>query len=374
MITLDALQQQLINSMTHSGAVRTEPWKKAAAAVHRHEFLRGGYFRPVPGTSPTAWAPVLETDEEWLAGCYADQSLVTQIAGTIRPEDVQGTITRQPTSSSTLPSLVLRMLEALHVGPGMRVLEIGTGTGYSTAVLAARLGEDNVTSVEYDEDVASRARRALAQHGTWPLLVTGDGLEGYAASAPYDRIIATCGVRTVPAEWLRQTRPGGEILTTVGGWLGASDLVRLTVHDDGTAQGPVLGGQVEFMLARPHTPPPLGLLPDLSGGEEREALVGADVLADWTTRFIAQFGAPSVQRLALQVDGRTEDVLLDVESESWASLYQDRDRWIVRQSGPTRPWDAIEEQLGRWHAAGTPAIEDATVRVTPEGQSLHWQK
>ncbi|MCX4515965.1 methyltransferase domain-containing protein [Streptomyces sp. NBC_01619] len=253
------------------------------------------------------------------------------------------------------------------------MLEIGTGTGYSTAVLSTRLGDQNVTSVEYDEGVAARARTALAQLGIHPTLVTGDGLLGHADGGPYDRIIATCGVKTVPAAWIEQTRPGGMILATIGGWLGASELARLTVHDDGTASGPLLSGQVSFMLARPHTPPPLGLLPDLSVGKEREAIIGADALDDWTSRFVVHFAVPDVQRLTLNEAGRTEHILIDAASGSWAALYQDdRGRWIARQDGPDPVWDAAEEQLGRWHAAGTPAVEEFTATVTPEGQTLHW--
>ncbi|MDQ0748135.1 methyltransferase of ATP-grasp peptide maturase system [Streptomyces africanus] len=366
------LHQQLLDRMTANGSLRTEPWKRAAAAVPRHEFLRGGFFRRAVGTDFTGWESVREGDAGWLEGCYADESLVTQIAATIVPEDIRGRILREPTSSSTLPSLVLRMLEDLQVEDGHRVLEIGTGTGYSTAVLCARLGAGNVTSIEYDSRVASRARAALGHLGTYPDLVTGDGLVGHCAGAPYDRVIATCGVRAVPPAWVEQTRTGGLILATICGWLGSSELARLTVHKDGTASGPLLGGAVSFMLARPHQPPPLGLLPDLDEGKERETGTGADVLNNWTSRFVAQLAVPGAQRLTIQRNGRSEDVLVDVETGSWAAVYQDGGRWVVRQDGPEALWDHVEEQFGRWCAAGAPTLEEFTVTVTPEGQTISW--
>ncbi|MFI6488389.1 hypothetical protein [Streptomyces sp. NPDC050564] len=73
-------------------------------------------------------------------------------------------------------------------------LEIGTGTGHSTALLCHRLGDDLVTSVEVDEGVSTRPRTALGQSRYAPRLGVGDGLAGYKEGAPYVRLVATCGI------------------------------------------------------------------------------------------------------------------------------------------------------------------------------------
>ncbi|MFJ9121908.1 hypothetical protein ACIRJO_41060 [Streptomyces sp. NPDC102394] len=98
----------------------------------------------------------------------------------------------------------------------------------------------------------------------------------------------------------------------------------------------------------------------------------ADVLDEWTTRFIAQFALPTAQRLTLHNGRHNTDVLIDTTTGSFATLHKEDGRWIVRQEGPGMLWDAVEDQLNRWYAVGTPAAGSATIRVTPAGQSIHW--
>ncbi|MFJ5218746.1 ATP-grasp peptide maturase system methyltransferase [Streptomyces sp. NPDC088354] len=365
----DELREGLVGLLAERGRLHSPQWRETVLATPRHEFLRGGFFRHVPDSMPTAWAPVMPDHPDWLSACYTDESLITQIAGTIVPADVRGQILREPTSSSTLPSLVVRMLEDLQVEDGARVLEIGTGTGYSTALLCHRLGEDLVTSVEVDADVSARAAAALGAVGFVPNLVAADGLAGHKDGAPYNRVIATCGVLRIPREWINQTVPGGIVLATLCGWMHSSELVRLTVHDDGSASGPFLGGRVSFMLARPHHPPAPGMLPDTSVGDSRETEVGANALDDWTTRFVAQIAAPNAQRLQL---GEAGDVLLDVEAGAWALLYRVGDTWRVRQGGPARLWDDIEKHITQWQGAGAPGLDRFGLTVTPGGEHRFW--
>ncbi|MEV7602981.1 ATP-grasp peptide maturase system methyltransferase [Kitasatospora sp. NPDC089797] len=374
MTTAAELRRNLAHDLASAGHLRTQPWRHAVEAVPRHEFLAGGFFEQVPDSAPTAWRPVMPGTDDWLRRCYADESLVTQIAGTIAPGDLRGEIMRAPTSSSTMPNLVVRMHEELRVEDGHQVLEVGTGTGYSTALLCRRLGDDAVTSVEVDESVSLRARNALAACGAHPDLVVGDGLLGYAENAPYDRITVTCAVVTVPYEWVGQTRAGGTILATVGGWLHSSELARLTVEADGTARGTFLGGQISFMLARPQLPPPLGLLPDFGAGDERRTAFGIDLLADWTARFVAQIAAPRAQRITLGPDGRENHVLLDVETGSWAALTRNNGQWTVRQGGPARLWDDVADHITRWRTDGSPPLERFRITVTPQGQEITWPR
>ncbi|GGV58488.1 SAM-dependent methyltransferase [Streptomyces spectabilis] len=372
----EGLRHRLAERLARSGHLRTTPWREAVETVPRHEFLRGGFFEAAQGSMPTAWRPVMPDDPRWLSRCYDDDSLVTQIAGTIGPRDIRGEIMRSPTSSSTMPGLVVRMLEDLQVDDEQHVLEIGTGTGYSTSLLCHRLGDELVTSIEVDETVAIQARNSLGHVGYTPSLVVGDGLAGHKEGGPYDRLIATCGVLTLPTEWITQVRPGGLILATVCGWMYSSELARLTVNDDGTATGTFLGGQISFMLARRQQPPLLGLLPDLDDGDERRTPVGPG-LDDWNTRFVAQLAAPHAQKIGLtRDDGRTEQILIDVDAGAWAALYQDTPggQWMVRQGGPERLWDAVENDVQRWQADGAPPLERFTITVGPSGQHITWPK
>ncbi|WP_335979702.1 ATP-grasp peptide maturase system methyltransferase [Streptomyces sp. CA2R106] len=366
MSTSARLRAALVAELAEGGGCLEPGWRGAAAAVPRELFV-GSYFRAVAGSVPTAYRPVREGEPGWLEGIYSDRTLVTQLDGRVRPEDVAGgAVTGSPSSSSTLPSLVLRMWQQLDVGPGQRVLEIGTGTGYSTAIGAHRLGEARLTSVEYDPEVGGAAAAALAAAGFAPRLVIGDGLRGDPGGGPYDRLIATCSVRYVPLPWLHQVRPGGKILVTLSGWSYANALALLDVTGPGEATGRFLPGFTSFMIARPHDRPPrpaLVLLP----GEERPSRIDPAVLDGWTGGWVAQLAAPSAERMG----AGAEQILWDVSSGSQARTAPDsRGGWTVIQRGPLRLWDRVEEAVRRWQAAGEPHQQEFALTVTPTAQRV----
>ena len=159
------------------GSITDPAVRKAFLAVPRDRFL--------PGTD--------------LGEVYADKVIVTR-------KDAYGV----PTSSSSQPSIMALMLERLELAPGLRVLEIGAGTGYNAALLSTLVGETgSVTSVELEPDVAEAAAAALGEGGYRVNVVTGDGREGWPAGAPYDRIVLTASTGDVGQSWYEQLAPGG---------------------------------------------------------------------------------------------------------------------------------------------------------------------
>jgi protein-L-isoaspartate(D-aspartate) O-methyltransferase len=125
---------------------------------------------------------------------------------------------------TTQPSLVAQMVEALELSSSDRVLEIGTGFGWQTAVLARLAGE--VWSVERWEDIARTARMHLERHDVDnATVVVGDGSAGLADHAPYDAILVAAAFPQVPAPLVEQLAEGGRLVQPIG--LGGVDEVVL---------------------------------------------------------------------------------------------------------------------------------------------------
>ncbi|MDL4818426.1 protein-L-isoaspartate O-methyltransferase family protein [Actinomadura opuntiae] len=179
--------------------------------------LRDGRLRPLSREAEP---------EEWERLVGADEPIITKVKDGA-----------WPMSSSTGPSMMAQMIAALRLGADMRVLEIGTGTGYNAACLA-ELGAEVVT-VEVDPEVAAHAEEALRGAGCSDVVViAGDGEDGAPAYAPFDRVVATAAAHTVPYAWIEQTKPGGLIVVP---WAATfhpdGPLAVLTVGTDGTAEG-----------------------------------------------------------------------------------------------------------------------------------------
>ncbi|MFE0023162.1 methyltransferase domain-containing protein [Amycolatopsis sp. NPDC059021] len=353
-----------------------EPWRDAFRSVDRAWFVpdqcwlddEHGRIRPLDRTSDP---------DGWFAAVYANEPLVTQYddGATAWPS----TDGRTPTSSASQPSVVLAMLAAADIQPGQRVLEIGTGTGYSAALIAAR--GIAVTTIEVDDHLAAAAAARLAEHGYPVRVITGDGAAGDPETAPFDRIISTASVRagTIPNAWLTQSRPDGLITTPWGSNYLNGQLALLTVHADGTATGR-FGEPLRFMRLRAqrrylYQPP----AEEIERADRRDIHLGGHDIYRMITATEAGFAIGArLPECSLTVDydidhdGHHHVEIADPESRSWARLDADlaAGKLTAQQTGPRKLWDEAEAAYHWWHQHGEPGIDRFGLLVTPQEQRI----
>jgi protein-L-isoaspartate(D-aspartate) O-methyltransferase len=171
-----ALRQSMVESQLHKRGISDSRVLDAMARVPRHEF-----------------AP-----EQYREQSYEDHPLPIGESQTI-----------------SQPYIVALMLQVLAVSPTDRVLEVGTGSGYLTALLAELAAE--VISVERHAMLAEKARNVLAAMGYSNVkVIVGDGSRGFHEAAPYDAIIVSAAAAEVPSALLEQLREGGRMIIPVG--------------------------------------------------------------------------------------------------------------------------------------------------------------
>lgn len=113
------------------------------------------------------------------------------------------------------PKMEARMVQELALNPRERVLEVGTGSGYMTALLASLGG--HVYSVDIVPEFTSSARAKLAAHGFANVtLETGDAARGWDRHAPYDAIVITGSLPVLPPAFPKSLQPGGRLIAVVG--------------------------------------------------------------------------------------------------------------------------------------------------------------
>ncbi|MEU9400522.1 protein-L-isoaspartate(D-aspartate) O-methyltransferase [Streptomyces sp. NPDC048242] len=356
----------LANEVTYPGS----DWWGPVSMVPRHILVPRWY---VPGGGGWTTVDGPGDEEAWLKAAYSDTTLVTRVgpayADLSRPGDV---VHGHPTSSSTLPSLVVSMLEHGRITPGTRLLDLATGSGYSAAVACHLLGDELVTTMDIDLILTEAAVGRLGFIGLHPDVVTGDA----AGELPgvFDRIVSMVSVPRIPATWLQALAPGGRLVTTIAG---TGLIITADKTPDGGAAGQVEWDRAAFMTTRTGDdyPPRLNDLFTTASTDDGEVSLSPfpvlDVMQAWEVWSMLSLTAPGIEhRVGTGDDGARMTWMLHPDG-SWA-----RARTVpgertatVHQGGPRRLYDILDTIRWRWVSTGQLPVYGAKVTITPDGET-----
>jgi len=221
----------------------------------------GGAGAPDGGTAPDARAAErLEMVERSLvAEGIRDPATLQAMRSVprhefVRPDLVAAAYENRPLpialgQTISQPYIVAYQTEVVRPREGMKILEVGTGSGYQAAVLAA--AGARVYSMEIFSELASSARARLERLGYRVTVRHGDGNFGWPEEAPFDAIVVTAAASYVPPALIEQLRPGGKMVIPVGSMYGAQNLIAVEKDAAGTVR-------TRFLL-------PVAFVPMLSG-------------------------------------------------------------------------------------------------------------
>lgn len=365
-----------------STAIRPESrWYKPVATTPRHTFVPHWWARETSDGEGPVWVrrEGAAEPEAWVRNAYADTTLVTRI-GNHHADHADTTTTlprsseRRSTSSSTLPSLILTMYREAWIQDSSRLL-VTCGSGYGTALACARLGEEQVTSVDVDEYLVESAQARLAEAGHHPRVEVCD-LTGDLPDGGYDRIISTVALPSVPASWLQALAPGGRLVTTIAN----TGLVIVADRTpEGGAVGKVAPQAAGFMSVRhgedyddtfPEDLPLWQTAQHAEGDSVTTSRFPLTYVPDtWDVRSTLELLAPGIDHRQHHGPGDSRTLYMLHADGSWAraTAPDRRTSPTVHQGGPRRLWDELD-RVRTWLAIdGDLPVRGADVTITPEG-------
>ncbi len=364
--------EALVDALKSEGKLSSPLVEAAFKQIPRHPFI-DHFFLLETHDRRIQWQQVqpstVQNTDAWLRAVYANQPVVTAF-------DEYNT----PTSSSSSPDAMALMLEASELGPGLRVLEIGTGTGYNAALLAHIVGDPHkIFTVEIDAALARRAQHILDRvAGEGITVCTGDGLHGYAPDAPYDRMIATGSYHKVPLDWLDQLRQGGILLMNLRGHLGACAFLKIVkAGPRRTANGTFLGGS-DFMELR-DTQFPSNRVTDLVAQYLGRPTVAQRLLTcaefdpsllwDHRLEFLLQLSFPEMYFTSVHTDPMCP-CLIDVTSDTML-VFRPMERqgeWLVEIKGQEQLWNKVTKAYRGWVDTGRADLDAYHLEIDSTGK------
>ncbi|HIE51791.1 MAG TPA: methyltransferase domain-containing protein [Armatimonadetes bacterium] len=369
------LLNRLVDCLLLLKEVRAPAVEEALRAVPRRLFL-DHFFVEEGETRRELHVNHRRPSREVLEHIYRDVVLVTHYEGD------------RATSSCSQPAVVAGMLEALELKPGMRVLEIGAGTGWNAALMAYLVGEEGeVVTVDIQKEVARAARRHLRRAGFERVrVITGDGGQGYARRAPYDRIITTASCSDVSPHWIEQLKEGGILVVLLRVFPRSDPAFKFRKQKDKLV-GQLInwygfmrlqgtygeGGPVEILLEEPSELVPVLSCPlDSRPVPWREMVGSREGLVRFSFVFFLGFADPRAVFVAPPLEGETYGLppggaygLWDREGESACLL--GLEELLVYGS------EAMAERFGElfqeWMAARAPLPSEYRIEVYPRSQA-----
>lgn len=221
--------QRMAEELKQKGLLRSPLVETAFSSVPRHLFIN----RLPPYLAPSG--------KDWIK--FDPFHAQGECLYKIYSADTSILLKANPPTSSSAPSVMAGMLEELELAEGMKVLEIGTGSGYNAALLAHIVGEKKrVYTIENQPDVAKEAKANLRRASFQGVeVICADGGYGHAPSAPYHRVLATASIYDVPTSWREQLIEGGILVAPVWMAPGWMPIVKLVKQGE-TLSGRFVGG------------------------------------------------------------------------------------------------------------------------------------
>ncbi len=298
----------------------------------------------------------------------AHRSLIMQMNDAVGPE--QGPFKGDFSSSISALDIVFEKLNQLEVEAGHKVLHIGTASGYDSALLCEGVGSANLTTIEFDPVLAAWGAKNLEGAGYSPTAICGDGLDGWAPTAPYDRVIATAAVRSIPRQWIEQSKEGAIILAPFNTLYARGGLLKLQVRE-GTASGRFVGGAC-YMWMRSHRPEHR-INPGDESRKEASPIDPDEILGrGWVLDFTMGLYLPDVS-FAHRGEGESRQVQLWDRSGTSVAIVNYGDWWgdnSVTLYGSRNLWGELVHAYSAWRNVGQPHYTRYGLTVDSAGEHL----